>query len=190
MDYFWLVAPLAERDGSSNRVGENNEQARCRKREVSRVWSGTGMKGRGKREIPEKTRRQAASSGMIPTCENMGGARPGNEPGSPWWEGGRLNHSDTAAPGVKESLRFGNPERKSWSVQLRTQEREEYPARHPQTPGAVNMERGRNGEEGETGDPREDPPTNGIVRHDSHLRKSGDPAGDRTRFALVGRRAC
>ncbi|KAJ8894621.1 hypothetical protein PR048_007285 [Dryococelus australis] len=25
----------------------------------------------------------------------------------------------------------------------------------------------------ETGDPREDPPTNGIVRHDSHMRRSG-----------------
>ncbi|KAJ8867614.1 hypothetical protein PR048_031417 [Dryococelus australis] len=29
-------------------------------------------------------------------------------------------------------------------------------------------------------------PTSGVVRHDSHLRKSGsDPAGDRTRFALT-----
>ncbi|KAJ8898114.1 hypothetical protein PR048_003474 [Dryococelus australis] len=28
-------------------------------------------------------------------------------------------------------------------------------------------------EEGETGDPRENPPTSGIVRHDSHMRKSG-----------------
>ncbi|KAJ8881325.1 hypothetical protein PR048_017806 [Dryococelus australis] len=28
------------------------------------------MQGRGKREIPEKTRRPTASSGMIPTCEN------------------------------------------------------------------------------------------------------------------------
>ncbi|KAJ8865911.1 hypothetical protein PR048_033434 [Dryococelus australis] len=39
---------------------------------------------------------------------------------------------------------------------------------------------------GETGDPREDPPTNGIFRYNSHLRKSGEPAGDLTRFALVG----
>ncbi|KAJ8889722.1 hypothetical protein PR048_009223 [Dryococelus australis] len=31
----------------------------------------------------------------------------------------------------------------------------------------------RNERAGETGDPREDPPTNGIVRHDSHMRKSG-----------------
>ncbi|KAJ8884872.1 hypothetical protein PR048_011068 [Dryococelus australis] len=38
----------------------------------------------------------------------------------------------------------------------------------------------------ETGDPRENPPTNGIVRHDSHMRESGDPAGDGARFALVG----
>ncbi|KAJ8869012.1 hypothetical protein PR048_030558, partial [Dryococelus australis] len=32
---------------------------------------------------------------------------------------------------------------------------------------------------------RENPPTRGIVRHDSHMRK---PAGNRTRFALSGRR--
>ncbi|KAJ8889300.1 hypothetical protein PR048_008798 [Dryococelus australis] len=32
----------------------------------------------------------------------------------------------------------------------------------------------------EIGDPRENPPTNGIVRHDSLLRKSGDPAGARS----------
>ncbi|KAJ8868661.1 hypothetical protein PR048_030200 [Dryococelus australis] len=35
-------------------------------------------------QIPEKTRRPAASSGTIPTCENPGVARPGIEPGSPW----------------------------------------------------------------------------------------------------------
>ncbi|KAJ8873424.1 hypothetical protein PR048_024241 [Dryococelus australis] len=37
----------------------------------------------------------------------------------------------------------------------------------------VNMERRRNEGAGETGDTRENPPTNGIVRHDSHLRKCG-----------------
>ncbi|KAJ8893883.1 hypothetical protein PR048_006484 [Dryococelus australis] len=42
----------------------------------------------------------------------------------------------------------------------------------------ANMERRRNEGAGETGDPRENPPANGIVRHDSHLLKSGDPAGD------------
>ncbi|KAJ8888611.1 hypothetical protein PR048_008103 [Dryococelus australis] len=41
----------------------------------------------------------------------------------------------------------------------------------------VNMERRRNEGAGETGDTRGNPPTNDIVRHDSHLRKSGDPAG-------------
>ncbi|KAJ8878039.1 hypothetical protein PR048_022502 [Dryococelus australis] len=40
----------------------------------------------------------------------------------------------------------------------------------------VNMERHRSEEEAETGDPRENPSTNGIVRHDSHLRKSGKRA--------------
>ncbi|KAJ8869271.1 hypothetical protein PR048_030843 [Dryococelus australis] len=35
---------------------------------------------------------------------------------------------------------------------------------------------------GETGDPRENPPTSGIVRDDSHVRESrSDPAGNRTR---------
>ncbi|KAJ8883346.1 hypothetical protein PR048_015189 [Dryococelus australis] len=37
----------------------------------------------------------------------------------------------------------------------------------------VSMEQRQNERAGETGDPRENPPTNGIVRHDSHLRKSG-----------------
>ncbi|KAJ8897732.1 hypothetical protein PR048_003082 [Dryococelus australis] len=37
----------------------------------------------GIRETPEKTRRPAASSGAISTCENPGTAPPGIEPGSP-----------------------------------------------------------------------------------------------------------
>ncbi|KAJ8895161.1 hypothetical protein PR048_000486 [Dryococelus australis] len=44
-----------------------------------------GMKGRGKREIAEKTRQPKTSSGTIPTCENPV-TRPGIKPGSPWWE--------------------------------------------------------------------------------------------------------
>ncbi|KAJ8895492.1 hypothetical protein PR048_000825 [Dryococelus australis] len=36
----------------------------------------------------------------------------------------------------------------------------------------VNIEQRRNEGAGETGDPRENPPTNGIVRHDAHLRKN------------------
>ncbi|KAJ8883522.1 hypothetical protein PR048_015366 [Dryococelus australis] len=38
----------------------------------------------------------------------------------------------------------------------------------------VNMERRRNERAGVIGDLRENPPTNGIVQHDSHLRKSGE----------------
>ncbi|KAJ8890733.1 hypothetical protein PR048_010242 [Dryococelus australis] len=47
--------------------------------------SGAGMKGLGKREIPEKTRRPTISSGTIQTCENPV-TQPGIESGSPWWE--------------------------------------------------------------------------------------------------------
>ncbi|KAJ8866036.1 hypothetical protein PR048_033560 [Dryococelus australis] len=39
-------------------------------------------KGRGKLDIPEKTRRPAASSGTIPTCKNPAATSPGIEPGS------------------------------------------------------------------------------------------------------------
>ncbi|KAJ8889279.1 hypothetical protein PR048_008777 [Dryococelus australis] len=46
---------------------------------------GTGMKGLGKREIPEKTRRPTTSSDTIPTCGNPV-TRPGIEPGPPKWE--------------------------------------------------------------------------------------------------------
>ncbi|KAJ8870798.1 hypothetical protein PR048_027097 [Dryococelus australis] len=51
-------------------------RARC-------VWRGAGMQGRVKREISKKTRRPAASSVTIPTCENPGATPPGFEPG---WE--------------------------------------------------------------------------------------------------------
>ncbi|KAJ8869415.1 hypothetical protein PR048_028405 [Dryococelus australis] len=42
-------------------------------------WSSTRMEERGKREIPEKIRRPAASSGTNPTYENPGVTRPGIE---------------------------------------------------------------------------------------------------------------
>ncbi|KAJ8873307.1 hypothetical protein PR048_026941 [Dryococelus australis] len=41
---------------------------------------------RGKRDIPEKTRRPAASSCRIPTCENLGATAPGIEPSSLKWK--------------------------------------------------------------------------------------------------------
>ncbi|KAJ8898101.1 hypothetical protein PR048_003461 [Dryococelus australis] len=40
------------------------------------------MQGRGKRELPEKTRRPVASSRTIPTCEYPDVSRPGIEPGA------------------------------------------------------------------------------------------------------------
>ncbi|KAJ8885722.1 hypothetical protein PR048_011920 [Dryococelus australis] len=49
----------------------------------------TGMKGRGKWEIPEKTHRPTTSSGTIPICENPV-TRVGIEPESLWWEASRL----------------------------------------------------------------------------------------------------
>ncbi|KAJ8879194.1 hypothetical protein PR048_019800 [Dryococelus australis] len=47
------------------------------------------------------------------------------------------------------------------------------------------MKQRRNARAVETGDPRENSPISSIVRHDSHVRKSGsDPAGYRTRYAV------
>ncbi|KAJ8898272.1 hypothetical protein PR048_003632 [Dryococelus australis] len=66
--------------------------------------SSSGMKGRRKRKIPEKTRRTAASSGMIPTCENPGLSRPGIEPGSPSWVAGRLD--ERSSPANLNRVRF------------------------------------------------------------------------------------
>ncbi|KAJ8871320.1 hypothetical protein PR048_027637 [Dryococelus australis] len=52
--------------------------SRLVERNSSSVWSSAGMKGRGKWEIPEKTRRPAASSGTILKCENPGGELSGH----------------------------------------------------------------------------------------------------------------
>ncbi|KAJ8888577.1 hypothetical protein PR048_008069 [Dryococelus australis] len=50
------------------------------------------------------------------------------------------------------------------------------------------MEQRMNERAGETGDPRDDPPTSGIIRHNSHMRKSGsEPVGNRTRFTYSRR---
>ncbi|KAJ8878511.1 hypothetical protein PR048_019089 [Dryococelus australis] len=47
-------------------------------------------KSEGKREIPEETRRRAAPSGTIPTCESPGATLSEIEPGSPRWEASSL----------------------------------------------------------------------------------------------------
>ncbi|KAJ8869308.1 hypothetical protein PR048_030882 [Dryococelus australis] len=46
--------------------------------------------GGGNGRSPRKTRRPAALSGTIPTCENPGMTRPRIEPFSPWWVASRL----------------------------------------------------------------------------------------------------
>ncbi|KAJ8877431.1 hypothetical protein PR048_021885 [Dryococelus australis] len=58
--------------------------------DVAMTRAAPECKGGGKREIPEKTRRPATSSGTIPTCENPGVNQPGNQPDSPNWEANRL----------------------------------------------------------------------------------------------------
>ncbi|KAJ8889075.1 hypothetical protein PR048_008569 [Dryococelus australis] len=60
-------------------------------------------KGGGKREIPEKIRRPAASSGTIPTCKNPGVARKGIEPGSLWWE---ASNPTTHTPRPRQHIKF------------------------------------------------------------------------------------
>ncbi|KAJ8897723.1 hypothetical protein PR048_003073 [Dryococelus australis] len=64
----------------------------------------------GGREIAEKTRRPAALSGTIRTCENPGVTRPGIEPGSPWWEASRLTGLDLRPMRVKRDEYGGAPE--------------------------------------------------------------------------------
>ncbi|KAJ8872422.1 hypothetical protein PR048_026026 [Dryococelus australis] len=60
------------------------------------------MVGRGEREIPEKTRLLAASSGTISTRENPGATPSGTELGSPWWEASSLT---TTPPRLRTSTR-------------------------------------------------------------------------------------
>ncbi|KAJ8896988.1 hypothetical protein PR048_002334 [Dryococelus australis] len=71
-------------------VALNNEILRADAGTMRREWNTAGMQGRGKREIPEKTHRPAASSGTILTYGNPGVAWPGIESSS---LDGRLAHS-------------------------------------------------------------------------------------------------
>ncbi|KAJ8868653.1 hypothetical protein PR048_030192 [Dryococelus australis] len=57
----------------------------------------------GKQEIPEKTRRPAASSSTIPTCKNPGSTPPGIETGLRWWEAISLT-TTPPRPLLKKSL--------------------------------------------------------------------------------------
>ncbi|KAJ8886299.1 hypothetical protein PR048_012510 [Dryococelus australis] len=73
-----------------------------------------GMKGRGKREIPEKILQSVASSGAIPTCENPV-TRPGIEPGSPWWEARRLTAQPPRPQIIRKNFRKVGSNRE-WSI--------------------------------------------------------------------------
>ncbi|KAJ8873601.1 hypothetical protein PR048_024419 [Dryococelus australis] len=96
-----LVTPPGTEPGSgerSNRLATTDPQGielRYSRMRVSWTidcsrWSGAGIHGRGKREYPEKTRRQTASSSTIPTCENPRANLPGSEPGTPRLEASAL----------------------------------------------------------------------------------------------------
>ncbi|KAJ8870803.1 hypothetical protein PR048_027102 [Dryococelus australis] len=71
--------------------------SRSRNIEVRRVRSSAVMKGRGKRENPEKTHQPAVLSGMIPTCENPRTTPPGIEPSSPLLVSEQSNHYTIAS---------------------------------------------------------------------------------------------
>ncbi|KAJ8885965.1 hypothetical protein PR048_012171 [Dryococelus australis] len=76
----------------------------------------------------------------------------------------KLKHHPNVHSEVKRMKRFG------WLLTARSSE--------PMSAIEVRMEWYRIEVVEETGDPRENPPTSGIVRHDSHVRKSGsDSAG-------------
>ncbi|KAJ8868069.1 hypothetical protein PR048_031878 [Dryococelus australis] len=69
--------------------------------EARGVWSSAGIQEWRKQDIPEKTRRPAASYGMIPTCDDPVATQPGIGPGSPRREASSLT---TAAPLLMFSL--------------------------------------------------------------------------------------
>ncbi|KAJ8870422.1 hypothetical protein PR048_029444 [Dryococelus australis] len=95
-----MVKRRNARLGKLEILEETHRPAACENPGVDPARNGTrfalvssaGLKGREKREIPEKTRRPAASSGTIPTRENPGVARPGIEGGE------QSNRSATVAP--------------------------------------------------------------------------------------------
>ncbi|KAJ8872561.1 hypothetical protein PR048_026167 [Dryococelus australis] len=109
--------------------------------------------------VPEKSRRPAASSGTIATCENLGATPPGIEPSSPKWEASSLT-TRPPRPLLRKSVRF---------VPLLTSRCwEPIWAERNEKGIAPECKGGGNGRS-----PRENPLTSRRVRHDSHARKSG-----------------
>ncbi|KAJ8882947.1 hypothetical protein PR048_014786 [Dryococelus australis] len=64
---------------------------------------------RGDRRTPRKSDQSVASSGTIPTCENLGASLQGIEPGSLWWEVIDLAGTPTAAP-QNDRCTWGTPQ--------------------------------------------------------------------------------
>ncbi|KAJ8888691.1 hypothetical protein PR048_008183 [Dryococelus australis] len=148
---------------------ENNQEELHWESSPIRI-SETGKKGRGKREISEKTGRPAASSGMIPTCEKPGATLPEIAPGSPRWEAISLT---IIPPWPQYFLRFYVNAlffhvvlSLNWRVKNNIHLKIQCSNYVPRCARSeVSLERRRNARSGETGDTRENPPTSGIVRN-------------------------
>ncbi|KAJ8880544.1 hypothetical protein PR048_017014 [Dryococelus australis] len=83
---WWRIQEFKQQCRSCHHVRKERRATqilRADEGEVSWVWSSAGMQWRGKRDIPEKTRRPATSSGTIPAHKNPGVTPSGSEPGSP-----------------------------------------------------------------------------------------------------------
>ncbi|KAJ8872982.1 hypothetical protein PR048_026598 [Dryococelus australis] len=132
-------------------------------------------KGEEETEDPEKSRRPSSSSATIPKCENLGMAQPGTKPGSPWWEASRLTaqpplnslnqraRQHTSTPSTSQRLGTWKCIRRHCKAEPNV-----FPTpasfRDGQKDGSWDPIR-----VGETGYPRENPQTSGIVRNDFHL---------------------
>ncbi|KAJ8878009.1 hypothetical protein PR048_022472 [Dryococelus australis] len=158
----------------------------------------TGMKGLGKREIPEKTRRPAASSGTIPACENLEAALPGIETGFSRWEAvvtlGAVSYVIRAAD--QETWRWVCPTVvnlllesasgymnkagtfqlycNSSSVRIERVSEEVWAAYNIEVLRADGGEEVRIEQRWNEGRGKRKIPEKTIVRHYSHLRKSGN----------------
>ncbi|KAJ8893196.1 hypothetical protein PR048_005781 [Dryococelus australis] len=121
-------------------------------------------------EETRKTCRPVTSSGTIPICKNPRSDCVGNRTWFAQMEG--------EAETVSSTLIKGPPSEKFpvWlglGSSCGVTDNSEFVQNEPTRVIEVNMDRRRNEGMGETGDPRENPPNNGTIRHDSHLRKSG-----------------
>ncbi|KAJ8872413.1 hypothetical protein PR048_026017 [Dryococelus australis] len=159
---------------------------------------------RGKREIPEKPHRTVASSGTIPARENPGATPPGIQPSSTQFPLTCQEHipelllySSCNYCKTIGRLQLRHEQMKLFCLPKRTSPPKRdfgqfFPApvvreRKSKLHLCKQFQQEKTQGRGETGDPRENTLTNGIVQNDSHLRKfRSGPTGERTRFALVG----